>query len=376
MLLGFAPIADAAGGIPVLNQLPVIQVSDKLNGSTTQDTSAIGNAADAQNDEDGYVNEPDPYADEQQIEEDNAGSDAVVNQEIVESSQGGVPADTEDQSVADEQNGVNSAANANRNAVSDPPPGTEASQLEPGSSSPEVSVPGTHFSASASAVSGNTVTVKTLAAGTKWATSMYVIKSGVAGPVFMVIGGTHGNEVSGYLAARQVKNFRVKKGTLIVIPEANRLADLAGTRTTPTIYDLNRSFPSTSSGTPDDVLARSMWKAIKDYKVQWLLDLHEGYYFHKETPSSAGQSLIYYPVSGSFSVGTSVIKSLNTSITTSSHKFTMYPAPLPRTIARATGQFLGVHSFILETCRKESVTTRTNRHLTGVKAFLTRLGMV
>ena len=53
--------------------------------------------------------------------------------------------------------------------------------------------------------------VKTIAGGTKYATKMYVIKSGVPGPVVMVVGGTHGNEPA-VQAANVIKTIRLKKG--------------------------------------------------------------------------------------------------------------------------------------------------------------------
>jgi predicted deacylase len=104
--------------------------------------------------------------------------------------------------------------------------------------------------------------VKTIASGTKYATSLYVIKSGVRGPVVMVVGGTHGNEPAGYKAAHLIKNYSVKNGTLLVIPEANRIAVQNKTRTAPGVGDLNRSFPKTSSDKPDDPLARAIVSII------------------------------------------------------------------------------------------------------------------
>jgi predicted deacylase len=43
-----------------------------------------------------------------------------------------------------------------------------------------------------------------LAAGTKYATDMYIICSGKPGPVAMVVGGMHGDGVAGVKAAMEI----------------------------------------------------------------------------------------------------------------------------------------------------------------------------
>lgn len=223
--------------------------------------------------------------------------------------------------------------------------------------------------------SAATTTVQTIASGTKYATPMYVIKSGVPGPVVMVTGGTHGNEPAGYKAAALIKNYSVKKGTLLVVPEANRIAVLNNTRTASGVGDLNRSFPTYSSDKPDDLLAKAIWQTVKDYKVGWLVDLHEGYNYHLMDSSSWGQTVIYYPNSGSKAVADRMVSSLNSSISSSGKKFSTVKYPLKGSLARSTGQYLGVHSYIIESCRKDSMDTRIGRHTTAVKSMLRYLGM-
>ncbi len=217
--------------------------------------------------------------------------------------------------------------------------------------------------------------VKTIAGGTKYATKMYVIKSGVPGPVVMVVGGTHGNEPAGYKAANVIKNYTVKKGTLLVIPEANRIAVANYTRTATGVGDLNRSFPTYSKDKPDDPLAKAIWQTVKDYKVRYLFDLHEGYNFHLTVSSSWGQTVIYYPNSGTKALADRMVRSLNSSITSSGKKFSTVRYPVAGSLARSTGQYLGVHSFTIESCRKETINSRIGRHTTAVKSALRYLGM-
>ncbi len=176
--------------------------------------------------------------------------------------------------------------------------------------------------------SAATRSVKTVASGTKYATPLYVIKSGVKGPVVMVVGGTHGNEPAGYRAARLIKDYSVKKGTLLVLPEANRIAVQNNTRTASGVGDLNRSFPTYNGDKPDDPLARSIWQVVKDYNVDYLIDLHEGYKYHLQTKSSWGQTVIYYPNSGTKVVADRMVSALNSSIPTPARDSALLSIPL------------------------------------------------
>lgn len=226
----------------------------------------------------------------------------------------------------------------------------------------------------AETAAASTITTKALAYGTPYATTMYIIKSGVPGPVFMVVGGVHGNEPSGYKAAAIVKTYSIKKGTLIVIPNANRIADQNFTRTCSVIGDLNRSFPISSTDKPDNVLASAIWQAVKDYKVTWLLDLHESYGY-ASTSDKLGQTIIYYPNTGSRTAALSAISAVNKTITTSYKKFVLFIYPTSGSLAAASGEYLGIHSFISETCALQDLSTRVSQQQTVVKGFLSYLGM-
>ncbi len=215
-----------------------------------------------------------------------------------------------------------------------------------------------------------------LAGNTRYhATPMYIIKSGKPGPVVMIVGGVHGNEVAGVKAAHKIKNLRVKKGTLLVIPEANKVAVKNGTRTSSGVGDLNRNFPKTSSAKPSSLTATAIWNAVKKYKVDYLIDLHEGYNYHKIKPSSYGQTLIYYPISGSKTVGQKIINALNSRIGSSSKYFTLVKYPYKGTLARSTAQYLKVNAFTLETCRKSTLSARVNNGVLATKTLLRHLGM-
>lgn len=215
-----------------------------------------------------------------------------------------------------------------------------------------------------------TVNKVVLAGGTKYATNLYVIKSGKPGPVVMIVGGVHGNETAGYKAANIVKNYTIKAGTLLVVPEANKLAVQQHRRAASGGADLNRSFPSKT------VLARSIYSSVKRYSVDWLIDLHEGYdYSTNPSSSSVGQSLIYYPTGNTKTLATSILTSVNKPISSSYRKFHLLYMPVGGSLARSAGQYMGVHSFIFETCSKESLTTRVNNQLKAANLLLSKLNM-
>ena len=142
-----------------------------------------------------------------------------------------------------------------------------------------------------------------IAVGTEWETPYYRIESGKPGPTVMIVGGVHGNEPAGAYAAEQIRHWTIRRGTLVVLPCANRLGRAANIRYVPDRpmeeRDLNRNFPRPTTKTTRGVLAGEIWKLTLAVKPDWVLDLHEGYEFNvshkppKGKKRSVGTSLIY-----------------------------------------------------------------------------------
>ncbi len=221
------------------------------------------------------------------------------------------------------------------------------------------------------------VIIETLAPGTKYATDLFIIDSGKPGPVVMIVGGVHGNETAGYTAAAEVSDWEIEKGTLLVLPEANKLAISRDVRYLSSEGDLNRDFPQASTESADNTLSKAIWSALKKYDVDWLMDMHEGYDYYKNTStSSVGQSLIYYPNSSTKTTASEIVNTLNQGISTSYKKFSLLQYPVKGSLARAAGQYLGVHSFIFETCDNPSLSIRVNYQLKAAKTLLQELDMM
>ncbi|MDR3673607.1 MAG: succinylglutamate desuccinylase/aspartoacylase family protein [Holophaga sp.] len=102
-----------------------------------------------------------------------------------------------------------------------------------------------------------------------------VLDSGRPGPRVLVVGGIHGNEPSGALAAAVLaQGRRPVRGRLTVLAEANPEALQAGERSAhrPGAQDLNRVFPGGAAG-PDARRAAEVFALARDADL--VLDLHE-----------------------------------------------------------------------------------------------------
>lgn len=213
-----------------------------------------------------------------------------------------------------------------------------------------------------------------IAKGTSHQTPYYVYDSGVKGPTVAIVGGVHGDEPAGAQAAWTIKDYSVKKGRLLVIPEANRPALRAGTRSS-SLGDLNRDFPRTQSDRADTSLARSIWSVMVKYKPDWLVDLHEGYSYHLVNSKSVGQTVIYYPKANASSMAKAMAAAANRLVSNPKHAFTVLQYPAKGTLARSVSIRLGTKGMIVETADKQAMSLRVAEHVAAVNAMLSRLGM-
>lgn len=159
--------------------------------------------------------------------------------------------------------------------------------------------------------------------GTAGDTEIYHLKGQEDGGAILVLGGTHANEPSGYLAAiMMAESFEVEKGDVYIIPRANKSAfthndaqegnmthfnirTQSGMRTfrfgsratnpvdqwpDPDIYiheasgqklsggetrNLNRAYPGKENGTLTEKVAYGIVNLIKTNKIDVSIDLHE-----------------------------------------------------------------------------------------------------
>jgi succinylglutamate desuccinylase/aspartoacylase family protein len=121
---------------------------------------------------------------------------------------------------------------------------------------------------------------------TPWESTVSINRSAAEGPTVFVLGGVHGNEPGGWAAADQIANWMPDRGTLVVLPRANRLAIQAHQRTLPELGDLNRFYPGEPAESvgafPMQRMASAILDLLREFEVGLLLDLHESWAFFSE----------------------------------------------------------------------------------------------
>lgn len=99
-----------------------------------------------------------------------------------------------------------------------------------------------------------------------------------AGPVLLIMAGTHGDEINGMEIVRQVIRRKVnhpEKGTIICMPVFNIFGFLNVSRELPDGRDLNRSFPGSLKGSLASQFAYHFLKEIAPV-ADYIIDFHTG----------------------------------------------------------------------------------------------------
>lgn len=235
------------------------------------------------------------------------------------------------------------------------------------------------------ALFASTASGGTLAPGSRYATPYYVVDAGEPGPTAMIVGGMHGNEPAGAAAARQIRHWPLKRGTLIVVPRANVLGLEAGRRRIPPrkeggeARDLNRLFQSLDEdGLPTHPLARELFALVREHRPDWLLDLHEGFAVHRRNPDSVGSSIIHLDGEAITPHADAMLRAVNATIDEKSRRFVPLrkTGPVRGSLARTAADKLGIRAMIVETTYKGPPrSTRARRHRLMVHTLLRRLEM-
>ncbi|MGA2253065.1 MAG: succinylglutamate desuccinylase/aspartoacylase family protein [Thermoguttaceae bacterium] len=225
-------------------------------------------------------------------------------------------------------------------------------------------------------------TVGTLLDGTPQATPFYVCDSGQPGPVVMVTGGVHGDEPAGAAAAERIRHWHVGKGKLIVVPMLNVRGLAAQQRTMPgleaTLADLNRDFAHVNSKgeSPRGRPAKEIWQFVLKQQPDWLVDLHEARTLHGTGDDSVGNALLVVPSPELTEAEPALLKAVNATIADRRYRFIVGRRPKDTTLARAAGEHMGIHAFIIETAKAgQTLQVRVAEHCAIVSTLLTHLGM-
>jgi len=221
-----------------------------------------------------------------------------------------------------------------------------------------------------------TVEVRTLRPDTAYATEVYIIRSVNPGPAVMIVGGMHGDEKSGWMAAEEIKGWRIDAGTLVVLPKANASAVARGRRTGANGLDLNRQFPVGRE--PRTALAREIWAVVEEFAPVALLDLHEGWGIYGRH-NSVGQTIITYNAGDARQFAAAAVKYLNTYHVRdrNNYRFRVVGPPVAGSLARKAGAELGIPAFIAEaTAFRTLQASRVRWHKAVAEEFLRWYGLV
>lgn len=178
-----------------------------------------------------------------------------------------------------------------------------------------------------------------------------VSDSGTAGPTAFIVGGMHGDEEAGIIAAHNITGWEPTAGQLAVLPEANPGAIEQHTRGTDR-GDLNRQFDYGQP--PATALAQAIWHAVTAAEPDVLIALHESTGIYEGTPPGVGQAIFRSPGDDTDDAASLAIKRANRTIGRQELKFDIGHVTGPKTapaglLTEKAAYQAGIPSFIVET---------------------------
>lgn len=208
-----------------------------------------------------------------------------------------------------------------------------------------------------------------------------VVDSGEAGPTVMIVAGIHGNELAGVEAAKRIASWKMARGRLVIIPEANPQALAARKRLIPGVgddeADLNRNFSVVGKAChPVGETAAELWRIVQKVSPDWVIDLHESINFRRVNTRNVGNTIIVYPNDKTIKSVEKVVGAINATITEDFKKFTILKPPAKGSLVRAAAETLNAKGFLIETTRREPLQIRIHQHCLLVERFLHELGMI
>ena len=108
--------------------------------------------------------------------------------------------------------------------------------------------------------------------------SVRVIRAKEDGPVILLSGGLHGDEINGIEIVRRLiagNHLALKAGTIIAIPLMNVYGFIQNVRGVPDGKDINRSFPGTKNGSLANLVAYTIVNEIIPI-IDYGIDFHTG----------------------------------------------------------------------------------------------------
>lgn len=199
----------------------------------------------------------------------------------------------------------------------------------------------------------------------------YFVKTGAKpGPTIVVVGGVHGDEPAGFLAARALRRWKVETGTLVLVPDAHIEAIRRRKRGFP--RNMNALFPGKANGDSMERLAFEIWNLIKSSKPDLLLTLHESRDFYARNRNRYGQTFTFdFPeLQPRFER-----VAQNVFVDERAHRFLMKVEPFPTCPTFCAWKYLRVPATSIETSKTLPLATRVKYQLGACRAFFAEFGL-
>ena len=148
-----------------------------------------------------------------------------------------------------------------------------------------------------------------------------------------MLGGTHGNEPSGYHALIKFKNQldkdinMIKRGKIIIIPAVNYYALKLGIRYLPLFGDINRKYPQNIHNIKksDSNIINKIIKLSNE--ADFILDFHEGWGYNRLHKKSMGSTITPTDTDKSHELAKIMLDSVNKTIEHPDKKFIILADP-------------------------------------------------
>ncbi|HWR60161.1 MAG TPA: succinylglutamate desuccinylase/aspartoacylase family protein [Clostridia bacterium] len=211
--------------------------------------------------------------------------------------------------------------------------------------------------------------------GTGLETVMHLSDSGKAGPTVVIIGGIHGDETAGVLAAEALTQLMPDSGRIVVVPRANKPACDSGVRTEYYMEDLNRCFPGDRDGSPTKYAAATLVEAITACKPSVVIDLHESRSKYGEEAGSLGQALVISEQGDSAEIVLDILEGLNKKAG-AGNEFTFASGAPAGSLNREISKLLRIPAITVETWSEQEMEVRINNHIYAVSEILKYFNML
>jgi len=214
---------------------------------------------------------------------------------------------------------------------------------------------------------------------TDYQTNAYFYSSEQEGPTVMIMAGVHGDELAGIEALKQfMENIKLERGTVIIIPEANKEAIKHRVRAISPEEDLNRNYPGDTTLEGIERLAGEIFKIMKNNEIDFLLDLHESVDYYHKNSSFYGQTIVLDDNNHLFlrEIADYLANELNSSIVSQEDMFDVIIKPIAGSSTYEALNHLKICGITFETCNKLEYIKRVDFHRQCIENVLVYFDMI